>query len=518
MKYEFFVASAFCLHPSSLTVAAMSYPSLIKTLPETLCQPSYLAALASLGIHVLLSAVLPVLPLGFKPVELQRPVGLIELTPTEQNRLPQVSRPQVTLPPNAPQPSVLPLMLPTASVLPPLPPLRSVLPPLPPPPGSSLLVPPSVTPVYNYPPFPTQASVLPPLPPPPGSSLLVPPSLTPVYNYPLRALPQPQMPVLPLPAPSRNNFTPPLNLNKLPNAAPILPPPSIPRPNSTLPHLPVKPALALSPTPATPPKQKNTNQPQKQPQNQETARANLGTNTTTTSPRPEKLPERGRQELLALQQRLRDSERNLTATSPRPEKLPERGRQELLALQQRLRDSERNLTATSPRPEKLPERGRQELLALQQRLRDPERKPAGSASAATAQTIAQVNDYKARYQTVHQPDSNVEPKPTIRLHLKTCEKQLDGDIAVIGVVVNPEGKILSGPDFIPKNTPANIQQAARDYIRRYRFPKSNKPTDQPFRLEFKYDPAKCSEATPVWPNTLLLLPNCTPALSAYSRW
>ncbi len=420
----------------------MSYPSLIKTLPETLCQPSYLAALASLGIHVLLWAVLPVLPLGFKPVELQRPVGLIELTPTEQNRLPQVTRPQVTLPPNAPQPSVFPPLLPTASVLPPLPPLRSVLPPL---------------------------------PPPPSSSLLVPPSVTPVYNYPLRASsPQPQIPVLPLPAPLRNNFTPPLNFSKLPNAAPILPPPSIPRPNSTLSDLPVKPALALSPTPATPPKHKNTNQPQKQPQNQETARANLGTNTTATSARPEKLPERGRQELLALQQRLRDSERNPTATSARPEKLPERGRQELLALQQRLRDSERN--------------------------------PTGSASARTAQTIAQINDYKARYQTVHQADSNVEPKPTIRLNIKTCEKQLDGDIAVIGVVVNPEGKILSGPDFIPKNTPTNIQQAARDYLRRYRFPKSNKPTDQPFRLEFKYDTAKCFEVTPqrklfapVWP-------------------
>jgi len=63
-------------------------------------------------------------------------------------------------------------------------------------------------------------------------------------------------------------------------------------------------------------------------------------------------------------------------------------------------------------------------------------------------------------------------------------------------LVNPEGKIIFGPDFMPKNGAANIQQAAKNYVKRYRFHRTLNATEQPFRLEFKYDTSICSEPSP----------------------
>lgn len=90
----------------------MSYAS--NNLPETLRSSTGLAALASVGFHLLLLAVLPVLPLDSKALESQeqRTVGLIELTPDDLSRVPQVSTSPVTLPPPIATPS---------SILPPLP-------------------------------------------------------------------------------------------------------------------------------------------------------------------------------------------------------------------------------------------------------------------------------------------------------------------------------------------------------------------------------------------------------------
>lgn len=125
----------------------MSYVSLLKNIPEILSQPAGIAAIASLGIHGAIVFVLPLLPVDSnKPKNTasgKSTVGLVELTPAEQNRLPQAAPPvaalpqqlrqqlprqgQVQLPNFATQPTQL-------SALPPLPPASStqlVLPPIP---------------------------------------------------------------------------------------------------------------------------------------------------------------------------------------------------------------------------------------------------------------------------------------------------------------------------------------------------------------------------------------------------
>lgn len=88
----------------------MSYRLWIKSLPTTLRyllrQPPYIAGIISVGVHGLMWFVLPVLPLQSSEAEepeIQRRVSLVELTPTEQGRLPDFSTSQVTIPQVPPQ-------------------------------------------------------------------------------------------------------------------------------------------------------------------------------------------------------------------------------------------------------------------------------------------------------------------------------------------------------------------------------------------------------------------------------
>jgi TonB family protein len=73
----------------------MSFLSIIKSLPELVRQPSVIAALASLGIHALIAVSFPTLSASSKPEQqnTQGNVKVVELTPTEQSRLPQSSSP-----------------------------------------------------------------------------------------------------------------------------------------------------------------------------------------------------------------------------------------------------------------------------------------------------------------------------------------------------------------------------------------------------------------------------------------
>jgi outer membrane biosynthesis protein TonB len=72
--------------------------NLDKTL-EVLRQPFSLAILASLGIHALLGVTLPMLPAA-KPKEPDpEAVKVVELSPAEQARIPELSNPQVNFPP-----------------------------------------------------------------------------------------------------------------------------------------------------------------------------------------------------------------------------------------------------------------------------------------------------------------------------------------------------------------------------------------------------------------------------------
>jgi len=66
----------------------------------------------------------------------------------------------------------------------------------------------------------------------------------------------------------------------------------------------------------------------------------------------------------------------------------------------------------------------------------------------------------------------VETKPPLYTTLKRCQRQLDGGVAVVGVVVNPEGKIVSELDFLDKQGAAGIEQAAEGLCQGLSVPKN----------------------------------------------
>ncbi|BAZ37972.1 hypothetical protein NIES4101_39020 [Calothrix sp. NIES-4101] len=120
----------------------MSYASFLKNIPEVLSQPTGIAALASLGIHGAIAFILPLMPVQSSKSAKEasttpKPVGLTQLTPAEQSRLPQQApllQPgiQAQLPPlpgqisSLPSQQQVPFNLPsTQSGLPPAPPIGS---------------------------------------------------------------------------------------------------------------------------------------------------------------------------------------------------------------------------------------------------------------------------------------------------------------------------------------------------------------------------------------------------------
>jgi len=457
----------------------MSYASLIKTLPTPLRQPIGLAALGSLGIHGLLWTILPVLPLKSKPLAAQQPqtVGVVELTPSEQSRLPQVAPS-----PSAQQPSDLP-PLPLESMPPPLPPESSVLPPLPP---SSV-----------PPPLPPESSVLPPLPPILATGSLASPGITyppianglsraPVSPHPTAGLlaPPKGIPLPKYPLRDAQPFTPPNNLSKSPEPEPrqmgSFPPPFTPPPNRGLPNLPLTAAQPLPPPPATalnPIPQGNINQPQ----NQETAKDNPQTNSAATSARPENPSDLNRQKLVAaLLERQREQSEHTTPSAARIERLLESGRQQLQAL--RLRERYERTNPIMP--------GSNEPAAPV-----PYSNPSGAVSPATANRDALIEAYSKRQSEVQTEHPNVETKAPIYKTVNTCQKQLDHSVAVVGVVVNPQGNIIEGPDVLGQAVPS-VKQAAENYVRGYVFSGNAKPANYQFHLEYKYNTGNCSEASP----------------------
>lgn len=80
-------------------MAAMSSFKTIKSLSKPLLHPPVLATLLSIGVHGVFAITLPFLPANSKSTpDSPRSVALIELTPTEQSRLPDFSIPQIILP------------------------------------------------------------------------------------------------------------------------------------------------------------------------------------------------------------------------------------------------------------------------------------------------------------------------------------------------------------------------------------------------------------------------------------
>ncbi|MCA1991137.1 MAG: TonB family protein [Coleofasciculus sp. S288] len=96
----------------------MSYASLITSLSQKLTQPTGIAVMASAGIHALVGVALPYLPNSSQEnPNSPQPVQLVELTPTELSRVPDLAPPP-PLPPSAFSPT------PLTSAFPPLPPLN----------------------------------------------------------------------------------------------------------------------------------------------------------------------------------------------------------------------------------------------------------------------------------------------------------------------------------------------------------------------------------------------------------
>jgi hypothetical protein len=96
----------------------MSYVSVLKNIPDILSQPAGIAAIASVGIHGAIAFILPLMPVdsskSTKQVSSTKPVGLVQLSQADQNRLPQIPgtsqvalKPQVPLPNFATQPTQL---------------------------------------------------------------------------------------------------------------------------------------------------------------------------------------------------------------------------------------------------------------------------------------------------------------------------------------------------------------------------------------------------------------------------
>jgi hypothetical protein len=72
----------------------MSYVSLLKNIPEILSQPTGIAAIASLGIHGAIALIVPLMPVDSSKsstTDSSKVVGLMELSPADQNRLPQTT-------------------------------------------------------------------------------------------------------------------------------------------------------------------------------------------------------------------------------------------------------------------------------------------------------------------------------------------------------------------------------------------------------------------------------------------
>ncbi|HEY9650350.1 MAG TPA: TonB family protein [Coleofasciculaceae cyanobacterium] len=94
-----------------------SLPDFIKNAPQLLNQPTSIAVIASVGIHGVVAVALPFVPLASQEApQAPQPIQMVELTPTQQSRIPQLSPP-----PLPPLSSALPSTLPPLSTLPTLP-------------------------------------------------------------------------------------------------------------------------------------------------------------------------------------------------------------------------------------------------------------------------------------------------------------------------------------------------------------------------------------------------------------
>lgn len=466
----------------------MSYASLVKIPEKILGSSTSLAAIASLGVHGLLLAILPVLPFESKSLEStsQRTVGLTELTPAELSRLPQVATSDIILPPFATQQSALPPLPPPPPIQPGgLPPLPSYQLPLNYPTGSNNSLKasseaktfrvrtsaptqnkrslPSVT-AFNK----TADSVrVQPFIPLQTNRATPPSGIVNTTNSPLNQtyrsgefLPPPPPWTQPRVSglPSTNNLTPqPFDPNNFPPSPPIPPVPSQQPGQPT-----INPSQNISP-----------------PQNQQIAANPPSTNRPPNqqiAPNPQTQP---------------------TPAARSPQGF-ENTKRELLARRDQLaRANSARSPVVPPTSQNTPQRSREELqAALQQRLQSqPQSNPASSASKTTALAIRQLDEYQAQRQKVQENHPKVITKQPVRQRITTCDRALDGSVAYVNAVVNPQGKIIEGPTLYTKSGTVDTPSAIAT-VRNYAFRANSNTVSYDFAIAFKYDTGNCSEPAP----------------------
>ncbi|MGL4618969.1 hypothetical protein [Chroococcidiopsis sp.] len=453
----------------------MSTSSLVQALPEAWRSTNGLAILGSLGIHTLLLVVLPFVSLDPQEVNLQSSIGVVELSPEERSRVPQVAADPSVIPPvnTAQQQAPAPAQGFQSEILPPLP---APSPFLPPPPGT--------TPMYQ---MPSSDSLPPPAPiplPPPPQNLLS------------------QNPFGQPPAPQPNQANQNLQMRQIAPPANALPP---------IPDLPRTQDLQPSPPLTQPPKNSPDRAQLERMARQNALAQRLAANrskadTSPTSDRERLLDAAAQQQVqrakereerasrlaASLQQR-QQRQSNPTQTTP-PATNPNSDRASRLAaiLQQR-QQRQSNPTQTTP-PATNPNSDRaSRLAALQQRLARPiGARPDFKAESGSTQTIAQIEALQQQYLKVQQAYPQFVTAAPIRKRVPVCNKKLNGGEAIIAALTDPTGKIVIGPDVISKDSPSAVQQAAIRYVKRYPFTKSAAPVNQTFRLEFSHNPRLCS--------------------------
>ena len=405
-----------------------------------------IAILASLGVHGLLWAVLPGLTVSQADKSpSQRTIGLVELSPQEQNRLPQVSNPvDNTLPAFASQ----------LTQLPPAPPyITSVAPPLQLSPGSA--------PLYNT--VPSQNSAPPlqtfqvPLPPPPTTSF--PP--IPYGNI-----------------PNSSNYYP---IPPAPQASPFVLPP-----NNGLPDTPLTPDRTFPPDDEI-----ATVTPSPEPSSQPVP-ANQN-NRDNPPVEVNKLPERGKQELLAMRESMRSNFPPNAATATTNRSM---SRSEIAAALKRQQTPINQPTTNRSM-------SRSEIVRA---LKTPSRNSSNELSQETKTALENLDNFKRQQAAVQARNPDVVTTSPIRRKLTACDRPLN-DLAIVSVVVNPEGKRLAEPVLITKPRRANLTKA-QDYVKNYQFTKTGKTTNYNFRLEFDYVARKCAQATPT-PSSTPVTPELT---------
>jgi hypothetical protein len=476
----------------------MSTYSLIQALPEAWRSTNGLAIVGSIGIHALVLAVLPFASLEPQDIDLQSSIGVVELTPEEQSRVPQV----------AADPSVIPPANTTQQASP-----------------------------SSYQGF--QSEILPPLPAPPPF-LPPPPGTTPMYQMPSDDSLPPPAPI-PLPPPPQN----PSLLSQNPFGQPPAPQPNsnqniqmqqISPPANAVPPVPnLPPTRELQPSP--PPAQPNSSYSQNRFAANNSINNSINRQVQPSTPRT--LPDRTKQELIArrnaLAQRLAAANQNRTAAptqrdtqSDRDRLLAEASQQQVqrakereertsrlaAALQQRQQQSNPNPTnptsdrtsrlaavlqqrhqQSSPNPTNPTSDRASRLAALQQRLTRPigDRPDSKPEAGQSAQTIAQIAALQQQYQKIQQIYPQFTTATPIRKQVSVCNKRINGGEAIISTLIDPTGKIVVGPDAISKDSPRSVQRAAIAYVKRYPFTKSTTPVHQTFRLEFNHNPKLCSK-------------------------